>query len=52
MKGLVRDLPSKVPGLAIGVVKNNKVVFKKGYGFTSTLDNFPVTTETIFPLSW
>lgn len=41
----------KVPGLAIGIIKGNKVVFKNGYGVTSTLDNFPVTTQTIFPLS-
>jgi CubicO group peptidase (beta-lactamase class C family) len=41
----------KVPGLAIGIIKENKVIFKKGYGITSTLDNFPVTTQTIFPLS-
>jgi CubicO group peptidase (beta-lactamase class C family) len=40
-----------VPGLSIGIIKANKVIFKKGYGVTSTLDNFPVTTETIFPLS-
>jgi CubicO group peptidase (beta-lactamase class C family) len=45
----VRDY--KVPGLAIGIIKDNKVIFKKGYGVTSTLDNFPVTTLTIFPLS-
>lgn len=41
----------KVPGLAIGIIKGNKVIFKKGYGVTSSLDNFPVTTQTIFPLS-
>ena len=41
----------KVPGLAIGIIKDNKVVFKNGYGVTSTLDNLPVTTQTIFPLS-
>ena len=41
----------KVPGLAIGIIKDNKVVFKSGYGVTSTLDNLPVTTQTIFPLS-
>ena len=39
----------KVPGLAIGIIKDNKVVFKNGYGVTSTLDNLPVTTQTIFP---
>ena len=41
----------KVPGLAIGIIKGNKVVFKNGYGVTSTLNNLPVTTQTIFPLS-
>ena len=41
----------KVPGLAIGIIKANKVIFKKGYGVTSTLNNLPVTTQTIFPLS-
>src|SRR5688572_18690030 len=41
----------KVPGLAIGIIKDNKVVFKNGYGVTSTFDNLPVTTQTIFPLS-
>lgn len=41
----------KVPGLAIGIIEAGKVVFKKGYGVTSTIDNFPVTTQTIFPLS-
>lgn len=41
----------KMPGLAIGIIKDNKVVFKNGYGVTSTLDKLPVTTQTIFPLS-
>lgn len=41
----------KLPGLAIGIIKGNKVVFRNGYGVTSTLDKLPVTTQTIFPLS-
>jgi CubicO group peptidase (beta-lactamase class C family) len=40
----------KIPGLAIGIIQDNKVLFKKGYGRISTPDNFPVTTQTIFPI--
>lgn len=40
----------KLPGLAIGIIKDNKVIFKKGYGVTSTLDGLAVTTRTIFPV--
>jgi CubicO group peptidase (beta-lactamase class C family) len=40
----------KIPGLAIGIIKDNQVVFKKGYGVTSTRDGLPVTTQTIFPI--
>jgi CubicO group peptidase (beta-lactamase class C family) len=40
----------KIPGLAIGIIKNNAVVFKKGYGRISTADSLPVTTQTIFPI--
>lgn len=40
----------KIPGLAIGIIKNNQIVFKKGYGINSTIDSLPVTTQTIFPI--
>jgi CubicO group peptidase (beta-lactamase class C family) len=40
----------KIPGLAIGIIKNGKVMFKKGYGITSTTDSVPVTTATVFPI--
>jgi CubicO group peptidase (beta-lactamase class C family) len=40
----------KIPGLAIGIIKDNAVVFKKGYGRISTADSLPVTTQTIFPI--
>ncbi len=40
----------KIPGLAIGVIKDNEVVLKKGYGRISTTDSLPVTTQTIFPI--
>ena len=39
-----------IPGLAIGIIKDNQIVFEKGYGITSTIDSFPVTTQTVFPI--
>ncbi|ANH82405.1 hypothetical protein A8C56_16800 [Niabella ginsenosidivorans] len=39
-----------IPGLAIGIIKNNQVVFKKGYGVNSTVNGTPVTTQTVFPI--
>lgn len=41
----------KIPALAIGIIKNNQVVFKKGYGVTSTVDGVAVTTKTVFPIA-
>jgi CubicO group peptidase (beta-lactamase class C family) len=40
----------KIPGLAIGIIKDNQIIFKKGYGVNSTVDSLPVTTQTIFPI--
>lgn len=40
----------KIPGVAIGIINDNKIVFKKGYGVISTSDSVPVTTQTIFPI--
>jgi CubicO group peptidase (beta-lactamase class C family) len=40
----------KIPGLAIGDIKENDILFKKGYGVTSTIDSVPVTSKTIFPI--
>lgn len=41
----------KIPGLAIGIIRDHKVIFKKGYGQTSTAKGLPVNTQTIFPIS-
>jgi CubicO group peptidase (beta-lactamase class C family) len=38
----------KIPGLAIVVVKNNEIVFKKTYGVKSVENNDPVNNETYF----
>ncbi len=39
-----------VPGVAIAVVKNGKVIKRKGYGIASVEFNAPVTTETVFEI--
>ena len=39
-----------IPGLAIGIIKNNRIIFKKGYGINSTIDKMPITTQTVFPI--
>jgi CubicO group peptidase (beta-lactamase class C family) len=38
----------KIPGMAIGVIKDNKVLFLKGYGYADIETSRPVTPETNF----
>jgi CubicO group peptidase (beta-lactamase class C family) len=40
----------KVPGLAIAVVQDGKVVYAKGYGYRDLENKLPVTPETQFPI--
>jgi CubicO group peptidase (beta-lactamase class C family) len=40
----------KVPGLAIAVVQDGKVVYAKGYGYRDLENKRPVTTGTVFPI--
>ena len=39
-----------IPGVAIAVVKDGKVIKTKGYGVASVEFNVPVTTETVFEI--
>jgi CubicO group peptidase (beta-lactamase class C family) len=39
-----------VPGLALGIVKDGKVVFAKGYGVRDLATKAPVDERTIFPI--
>src|ERR1041384_2693455 len=39
------------PGLAVGVWKNGRVVFMRGYGVTQIGGDRPVTTRTVFHLA-
>ena len=41
----------EIPGLAIAIVKDNEVVFSKGYGVTSTENGNPVDENTIFGIA-
>ncbi len=43
-------LMMKVPGAAIGIVKDGKTVLARGYGMRSLESNLPVTAKTIFPV--
>jgi CubicO group peptidase (beta-lactamase class C family) len=40
----------KIPGLAIAVVQDGKVVYAKGYGYRDLESKLPVTTGTQFPI--
>src|SRR6266550_1458996 len=40
----------KVPGLAIAVVRNGKVIYSRGFGLRDVKDNLPVTTKTVFAI--
>ena len=40
----------KVPGVAIAVVQDGKVVYAKGYGYRDLENKLPVTTETQFAI--
>lgn len=39
------------PGAAIGVVRNGKVIFKKGYGMANLEYDLPITTTSIFDIA-
>lgn len=37
-----------LPGLAVGIIKDGEVVFKKGYGYQNTETKTPITPQTVF----
>jgi CubicO group peptidase (beta-lactamase class C family) len=41
----------KVPGAALAIVRDGKVLLAKGYGFRDVENQLPVTTETLFPIA-
>ena len=40
-----------VPGTAIGIVTNNKIVLSKGFGYRNLARQIPVTQNTLFPIA-
>ena len=40
----------KVPGVAIAVVQDGKVIYAKGYGYRDLAQKLPVTSATLFPI--
>lgn len=40
----------KVPGLALGIVKDGKLIYSKGYGFRDVEQKVPVDTDTLFAI--
>lgn len=41
----------KVPGAAVAIVKDGRIVLAKGYGFRDTAQKLPVTGKTLFPIA-
>ena len=41
----------KIPGMAIGVIQNNNVLFLKGIGFKDISEKLPVTPQTLFGIA-
>jgi CubicO group peptidase (beta-lactamase class C family) len=40
----------KVPGLGIAIVKDDKIIYMKGFGLRNTERNLPVTPDTLFAI--
>lgn len=41
----------KIPGAAVAVVKDGKVILAKGYGYRDVEHKLPVTVKTVFPIA-
>jgi CubicO group peptidase (beta-lactamase class C family) len=41
----------KTPGVAVAIVKDGKIVFKKGYGMADLDHDIPITPQTVFNLA-
>ncbi len=43
-------IEKEISGIALAIIKNNNLVFKKYYGFSNLDYEVPITDKTIFPL--
>ena len=48
IKDIMKDW--NVPGLAIGIVRSNEVIYAKGFGYRDLERKLPVTTNTLFAI--
>lgn len=39
------------PGIGVGIVVNDKLVFAKGYGYRDYANKLPITANTLFPIA-
>ncbi|MBA3236970.1 MAG: serine hydrolase [Parachlamydiaceae bacterium] len=42
---------TRVPGIAVGIIINNKVVYSKGFGERKIGENAPITADTVFQVA-
>jgi CubicO group peptidase (beta-lactamase class C family) len=42
---------SQTPGVAVAIVKDGKVIFKKGYGMANLDHDIPITPQTVFNIA-
>ncbi len=41
----------QVPGCAIGIIKNGKLIYAKGFGYRDLESKLPITANTLFPIA-
>jgi len=39
------------PGIAVGIIIKNKLVYSKGFGYRDLENKLPVTSKTLFPIA-
>ena len=49
IKQAVKDF--EVPGLAVGIIKNNEIVLLEGYGYRNTVSRNKVDENTVFGIA-
>lgn len=42
---------ANIPGMALAIVKDDRVIFMRGYGFRNVEERLPVTAETMFNIA-
>lgn len=40
----------KAVGLSVAIVKNNKIIYSKGFGYRNLAEKLPATANTVFPI--